>query len=104
MRLADTVESSAVFDDDTIDSMLAMYSYDEACAQLAESAGANFARMAETVDNGPIRYVYRARAEFFAGLAKSIRSLAQPPPGAPVWTGATGGAMIQPNLRDYRTD
>ena len=88
----------------TIDAMLGMYSYDEACAQLAESAGAEFARMASVVDNGPLRYEYQERAAFFTGLARSIRSMAQPAPGAPPFTGATGGVMLQPDLSRYRTD
>jgi len=104
LRLADTDAASAVFDDLSIDAMLSMYSYDEACAQLAESAGAEFSRMASVVDNGPLRYEYQERATFFAGLAKSIRSIAQPAPGAPIYTGATGGQMSRPDLRKYRTD
>jgi len=104
LRLADTISSGAVFQDETIDAMLAIYSYDEACAQLAESAGAEFARMASTVDNGPLRYEYQERAGFFTGLAKSIRSLAQPAPGAPPFTGATFAPMSSPNLCKYRTD
>ena len=104
LRLADTDSASAVFDDLSIDAMLGMYSYDEACAQLAESAGAEFSRMASVVDNGPLRYQYQERAAFFANLAKSIRSLAQPAPGAPTYTGATGGQMVKPDLRLYKTD
>ncbi|MDR3691184.1 MAG: hypothetical protein P4L46_17520 [Fimbriimonas sp.] len=104
LRLADTSPASAVFQDETIDAMLGFYSYDEACAQLAESAGAEFARMASTVDNGPLRYEYQERAAFFKGLAESIRSLAQPAPGAPPFTGATFGSISQPNLSRYRTD
>ena len=104
LRLADTESASAVFDDLTIDAMLGMYSYDEACAQLAESAGAEFSRMASVVDNGPLRYQYQERASFFANLARSIRSLAQPAPGAPVFTGATFGPMSRPDLKLYKTD
>ncbi len=104
LRLADTDSASAVFDDLSIDAMLEMYSFDEACAQLAESAGAEFSRMASTVDNGPLKYRYQERAGFFRELAKSIRSLAQPAPGAPVFTGATCGRMAKPDLRDYKTD
>lgn len=104
LRLADTDSASAVFDDLSIDAMLAMYSYDEACAQLAESAGAEFSRMAGVVDNGPLRYEYQERAAFFTGLAKSIRSMAQPAPGAPVFTGATFGPIVRPDLSRYRTD
>ena len=104
LRLADTASASAVFDDLSIEAMLAMYSYDEACAQLAESAGAEFSRMASTVDNGPVKYQYQERAAFFIGLAKSIRSLAQPAPGAPEFTGATFGDMRRPDLRLYKTD
>jgi len=104
LRLADTDSSSAVFDDLSIDAMLGMYSYDEACAQLAESAGAEFSRMASIVDNGPLRYQYQERAAFFAGLAKSIRSLAQPAPGAPPFTGGTFAPMSAPDLRRYKTD
>jgi len=104
LRLADTESTSAVFDDLSIDAMLGMYSYDEACAQLAESAGAEFSRMASVVDNGPLRYQYQERAGFFTGLAKSIRSMAQPAPGAPVFTGATTGRMVSPDLTGYRTD
>jgi len=104
LRLADTDSALAVFDDLSIDAMLGMYSYDEACAQLAESAGAEFSRMASVVDNGPLRYQYQERASFFTGLAKSIRSMAQPAPGAPTYTGATFGEMQNPDLRGYRTD
>ena len=104
LRLADTVATSAVFDDLSIDAMLMMYSYDEACAQLAESAGAEFSRMASMVDNGPVRYQYQERATFFRELAVSIRSLAQPAPGSPTFTGATYGAMTSPNLCHYKTD
>lgn len=107
LRLQDTDLNNVsvqVFQDESIEAMLSMYSFDEACAQLCESAMVFFAQMAETVDNGPVKYTYRARADFYKGLAVSIRSLAQPAPGAPVWTGATGGRMTQPNLRDYRTD
>ena len=104
LRLADTDSASAVFQDSSIDAMLGMYSYDEACAQLAESAGAEFSRMASTVENGALRYQYQERAAFFAGLAKSVRSLAQPPPGAPPFTGATSGPMVHPDLSSYRSD
>ena len=104
LRLADTDSACAVFADETIDAMLTNYSFDEACAQLAESAGAEFARKASIVDNGPLRYEYRERATFFQSLARSIRSLAQPPPGAPAFTGATFGAMKSPHLDSYRTD
>lgn len=104
LRLADTDASSAVFDDLSILAMLEMYSYDEACAQLAESAGAEFSRMASVVDNGPLRYQYQERASFFRELAKSIRSLAQPAPGAPAFTGATFGRMVSPGLEGYRAD
>jgi len=104
LRLADTDSGTAVFADETIDAMLASYSFDEACAQLSESAGAEFARKASIVDNGPLRYEYQERASFFNELARSIRSLAQPAPGAPPFTGATFGAMHCPNLGGYRTD
>jgi hypothetical protein len=107
LRLQDTDlndPSNQIFQDETILAMLGMYSYDEACAQLAESAGVYFAQEAESVDNGPVRYIYRGRADFYMKLSVQIRSLAQPAPGAPVWTGATGGQMCAPDLRDYRTD
>ncbi len=104
LRLADTDSSESVFADESIDAMLLKYSFDEACAQLAESAGAEFARKASVVENGPLRYVYQERANFFAELAKIIRSSAQPAPGSPAFTGATYGAMVRPNLADYRTD
>ena len=104
LRLADTDSSAAVFQDETINAMLSSYSYDEACAQLAESAGAEFARMASSVDNGPVRYEYQERSTFFTTLARSIRSMAQPAPGAPIYTGATFAPMSAPNLSKYRSD
>ncbi len=104
LRLADTDASASVFADETIDAMLAMYSYDEACAQLAESAGAEFARKASIIDNGPLRYEYQERSAFFTNLAKSVRSLAMPAPGSPPFTGATFGSFELPSLDRYRTD
>jgi hypothetical protein len=107
MRLQDTnINNSGleVFQDETIDAMLAQYSYDEACAQLAESAAAYFAQQATSIDNGPIKYQYEERSKFYLSLSNQIRQLASPPPGAPVWTGATGGQMAAPDLSKYRTD
>jgi hypothetical protein len=107
LRLQDTDlndPSNQIFQDETILAMLGMYSYDEACAQLSESAGVYFAQEAESVDNGPVRYVFRGRADFYLRLAAQIRSVAQPAPGSPVWTGATFGAIGVPDLTAYRTD
>lgn len=104
LRLVDRLSASAVFQDEEINQMLAIYSYNEACAQLAESAGASFAQKASSVDNGPVKYQYAGRSKFYMDLAASIRATAQPAPGAPVYTGATAGDMAAPDLSKYRTD
>ncbi len=107
LRLQDTdLNNPAVqiFQDETIEAMLGMFSFDEACAQLCESAAAFFAQMADSVDNGPVKYAWRARVDWYEKLAVSIRSLSEPGPGDPIWTGATTAPMLAPNLFDYRTD
>ena len=107
LRLNDRLNGPApypVFQDEEILAMLSMYSYDEACAQLAESGMVWATQQASTIDNGPVKYVFLGRAEFFKQLATSIRSLASPPPGAPAFTGASAGKIEVPGMRDYRTD
>ena len=87
--------------DATITAMLGMYTYDETCAQCAESIGAICAQLAQSTDQPNLKITYQARSSAMYKLADRIRDLAQPSPSEPVNYGALTTSMAEPDLHDY---
>jgi len=100
LRLMDT-GPAYVLADATISAILAIFPYDEACAQLAESLGIYYAQQAEQVMEGRLKIIYQNRFQSYAALAKTIRDVALPLPTDPVDTGSVFGVMATPDLSSY---
>lgn len=103
LKLGDTTDKGHVLEDESIDALLARYSFLEACAQAAEAASAAFARKAEDTKEGDEARSYRGRAKHFLALAAQFRQQDAAPPPAPQLAGSASGCLDAPDLTDYRT-
>ena len=105
MRIGDVSSDPRWFlADETINAMLGQYSFDEACAQCAESIGAQLIQMATSVEQRNLKVQYQERSKAAFDLADRIRNLAQPGPGDPVNYGSYAGQMESPSLCGYLSD
>lgn len=91
-------------EDESIDGMLAQYSYDETCAQCAEAMGARMAQLATQIQQRNLKLNYQERSQVLFTLADRIRNLAQGGADDPVQTGAAYAQMSDPNLRNWLID
>ena len=82
--------------DQTINALLGLYSYDETCAQCAESIGALCAQLAVQVEQRNLRVQYQGRSKAMFDLADRIRDKAMPLPTDPVQTGAATQQLSSP--------
>jgi hypothetical protein len=86
--------------DASIDAVLSVYDFDEACAQCAEAIGAMCIQTASRIRQRSLQIEYKDRAKSAFELADRIRNLSQPGPDEPANTGAAASALAEPDLRD----
>lgn len=101
--LSDTA-SPWLFQDEEIDSMIALFPPPEGFAQLADAAYLRMAAKGDEWGDGDTKESYKERAKAYKELAAKIRSGAIPA----VFGGTTNrpatGAMAEPDLSTFITD